>query len=138
VWTWNGPQIDRLTLIGGVPEGKAIVFQEKSAGRQVPPVRADMSAQDLASMLEVSYRLNGVSVFTFLSIEPANFLGGSGVRLRYDYASGIGIAKKGVCVMRIVDRRLFAMKLEGVASHIDTIAPGFDRLVASARLTGAR
>jgi beta-barrel assembly-enhancing protease len=134
VWTWSGEQIDRITLIGGLPAGKPILFQEKSADQRVPVFRADMTAQDLMSMLEVSYRVNGVTVFNFESIEPVDFVGGPGVRLRYYYASGIGITKRGSCVMRVVDQKLYAMKLEGVAKHFDAVAPEFDRLVASAQL----
>lgn len=135
VWTWNGPQVDRLTLLPGLPDGKAMVSQESTADQQVPVFRADMTAQDLASMIEVSYRVNGVTVFDFEAIEPVEFLGGAGVRLRYEYASGIGIAKRGRCVMRVVGRRLYVMKLESVANHFDAVAPEFDQLVASARLS---
>jgi hypothetical protein len=134
VWTWNGPQIDRITLIGGVPDGKAIVFQKTNADQQVPVFRADMTPHDLASMVEVSYRINGVTVFNVETVKPVDFVGGPGVELRYDYASGIGIAKRGRCVMRVVDRKLYAMKLEGVAKHFDAVALEFDRVVASARL----
>ena len=87
-----------------------------------------------ASMLEVSYRVNGVTVFHFASIEPVGFLGGSGVRMRYDYVSGIGITKKGDCVMRVIDRKLYAMKLESLADrYYDSVAPEFERLVTSLR-----
>ena len=135
VWTWNGPQLDRITLIGGLPDGKDIVFRESNSEQQVPAFRADMTAQDLMSMIEVSYRVNGVTVFDFESVEPVDFLGGPGVRLRYNYTSGIGIAKRGNCVMRVVDRKLYAMKLESVAGqYFDTVDPEFDQLIASAQL----
>jgi predicted Zn-dependent protease len=136
VWTWNGPQLDRTALLGGLPDGKAIVAQETKANQQVPVFRADMTVQDLMSMVEVSYRIHGVTVFDFESVEPVDFLGGTGVRLRYHYTSGIGIAKKGNCVMRVIERKLYAMKLESVAGHFfDTVDPEFDRLVGSAKLT---
>ena len=135
VWTWNGPQIDRMTLVGGLPDGKTIIFQEHTADHQVPVFRADMTAQDLTSMLEVSYRIKGVTVFNIESVEPVDFLGGTGVKLRYNYASGIVIPKRGSCVMRVVDRKLYAMKLEGVANpSFDAVAAQFDQLVVSARL----
>ncbi len=135
VWTWNGPQLDRMALVGGLPDGKAIAFRKKNSDQQVPVFRADMTAQDLMSMVEVSYRVNGVTVFNFESVEPVDFLGGPGVRLRYNYTSGIGIAKRGSCVMRVVDRKLYAMKLESVAGHyFDTVDPEFDQLIASAQL----
>jgi Zn-dependent protease with chaperone function len=135
VWTWNGPQLDRIALVGGLPDGKAIIFREANSDQKVPVFRADMAALDLMSMVEVSYRVNGVTVFHFESVEPVDFLGGSGVRLRYNYTSGIGIAKRGSCVMRVVDKKLYAMKLESVAGrYFDTVDPEFDQLIASARL----
>jgi Zn-dependent protease with chaperone function len=135
VWTWNGPQLDRTTLVDGLPDGKAIVFQKKDADQQPPVFRADMTAQDLASMIEVSYRVNGVTVFNFESVEPVDFLGGPGIRLRYHYASGIGFAKWGSCVMRVVGQKLYAMKLEGIANEsFEAVILQFDQLVASARL----
>jgi predicted Zn-dependent protease len=139
VWTWTGPQIDRMAVLDGLREGKAIVLQQQSADQQVPLFRADMTAQDLTSMLEVSYRINGVTVFNIESIEPVDFLGGSGVRMRYNYASGIVVPKRGSCVMRIVQRKLYAMKLEGVANQsFDAVAAQFDALVATARLRDQR
>jgi beta-barrel assembly-enhancing protease len=135
VWTWNGPQIDRVTLVSGMPEGKAIVSQQTNAYGQVPVFRDDMTTQDLMSMVEVSYRVNGVTVFNFESVEPFDFLGGRGVRLRYNYVSGIAFRKEGSCVMRIVDGKLYAMKLESLAGRsFDTVAPEFDRLIDSAEL----
>jgi len=138
MWTRNGPQVDRMTSLRGLADGQAIVFQEKSADQQVPVFRADMTAQDLASMLEVSYRLNGVTGFNIESLEPVEFLGGPGIRMRYSYSSGIVIAKRGSCVMRVVDKKLYAMKLEGVASHFDMAASEFDQMVASAQLARTR
>jgi hypothetical protein len=135
VWTWNGPQIDRMALLGGLPDGKAIDLQDQTADQQVPVFRADMTALDLASMLEVSYRLKGVSMFKVESVEPVDFLGGPGVNLRYTYASGIVFPKRGRCLMRIVGQKLYAMKLEGVANEsFDAVATQLDQLVASARL----
>jgi hypothetical protein len=135
VWTWSGPQLDRMTLVRGLPDGKNINSQEANSNQRVPAFRADMTAQDLASMVEVSYRINGVTVFEFESVEPVDFLGGAGIRLRYDYTSGIGIAKRGDCVMRIVDGKLYAMKLESVAGHsFGTVGREFDQLIDSARL----
>jgi Zn-dependent protease with chaperone function len=135
VWTWSGPQIDRTTLIGGLPEGKSILSRQKNADRQVPVFRADMTAHDLASMVEVSYRVNGVTVFVIESVEPVDFVGGPGVGMRYHYASGLGISKRGRCVMRVVGRKLYAMRLESVANRdFEAVASWFELLVASAKL----
>ena len=135
VWTWNGAQLDRLSLLDGLPEGKTIVIQKPTDDQQVPVFHGHMTAQDLSSMLEVAYRRNGVTVFDIESVDPVSFLDGPGVRLRYRYASGIVIPKRGNCVMRVVGRKLYALKLEGVANpSFDAVAAEFDRLVAGAKL----
>lgn len=135
MWTRNGSQLDRIALLDGLPEGKSLAFQKVSADQQVPVFRADMTALDLVSMLEVSYRIHGVTAFHFESVEPVDFLGGPGIRLSYRYASGIGFTKRGSCVLRVVAKKLYAMRLEGVAGQsFDAVAPEFDQLAASAQL----
>jgi tetratricopeptide (TPR) repeat protein len=135
VWTRSGPQIDRMALIDGLPDGKTIIFRKLSDDDPAPVFRAGMTAEDLISMLEVSYRLNGVTVFDVESVEPVSFLDGPGIELRYQYSSGIIFPKRGRCVMRVIDHKLYVMKLEGIANQtFDAVAEEFDRLVASARL----
>lgn len=137
LWTRNGAQLDRLSLVDGLPDGRSILAQKPGVDQQVPAFRADMSAHDLATMVESSYRINGVAVFDLRSVEPVHFLGGAGIEMRYDYSSGIGIAKKGRCVMRVVGGKFYAMRLDGVASDDFAAVDGeFDGLVAGARLTG--
>jgi predicted Zn-dependent protease len=134
-WTWNGPQTDRVAWLDGLPDGRRITVRARPADTRVPVFRADMTTHDLTSMLEVSYRLKGVSVFNVESVETIEFLGGTGIQLRYNYASGIVFPKRGSCVMRVVGDRLYAMKLEVVANpSFDAVAAEFDRLIADARL----
>jgi hypothetical protein len=65
----------------------------------------------------------------------ADFLGDKGIRVHYQYAPNDGMSRKGVCVARVVDKKLYAIKLEGVSSHyFDAALPEFDQMVASARL----
>lgn len=135
VWSRSGPQIDRMAVIDGLPDGKAMLLQNQSDDNQVPVFHADMTALDLVSMLEVSYRVRGVTVFNIESVEPVLFLGGRGVKLEYSYASGIVIPKKGRCVLRIAGRKLYAMKLDSVANTaFHAVAAEFDQLVYNAQL----
>lgn len=134
-WTHNGPLLDSLAFIGGLPEGQALIKQTKKDEKRVPLFRADMSPQDLASMVEASYRIQGVTVFNTESVDPVDFLGGKGVRVRYNYAPTDGMTKKGSAVLRVVDKKLYAMKLEGVSSHYyEAAVPEFDLLVSTATL----
>ena len=138
-WTRNGPLLETIAFVGGLPEGKTLRKQKKKSDRQVPLFRADMTPQDLVSMVEASYRTRGVTVFDVESVEPVDFIGGKGLNVRFKYAPNNGISKKGSCVMRVVDRKLYVMKLEGVSSHyFDAAVPEFERMVASARLEKSR
>jgi hypothetical protein len=136
VWTKNGPMLDSVSFVAGVPDGTTIIVQRnKKETRRVPPFRADMTPQDLVSMMETSYRVRGVTVFEVESVDPVQFLGGQGLRMSFRYAPNETISKKGVCVMRVIDQKLYAMTLEGVTSHYFKAAgPEFDSLLASAAL----
>ena len=81
------------------------------------------------------YRVRGITVFEIESVDPVDFLGGKGLKVQYKYAPNDGIAKRGVCVARVVDDKLYAIKLEGVQSHyFGASIPEFNQLVESARL----
>jgi hypothetical protein len=134
-WTQNGPLLETVVFITGLPDGKSLVKQRKKDDAQVAVFRSDMTPNDLVSMIETSYRVGGITVFAVDSVDPAPFLGGTGLRMRYHYAPGDGIGKKGSAVLRVVDKKLYVMKLEGVTSHYyDAALPEFEQLVASARL----
>jgi hypothetical protein len=135
VWTRNGPLLETVAFIGALPEGQAVIVQGKKEEKRVPLFRADMSPQDLASMVEASYRVRGVTVFNTESVDPVDFLGGKGLHVRYTYAPNDGISKKGSAVLRVIDKKLYVMKLEGVSSHYyDVAVPEFELLVATAEL----
>ena len=134
-WTLNGPLLDAVAFVGGLPDGKVVAHAKKERRSAVPLFHADMTPQDLVSMMEASYRVRGITVFDIQSVDPADFLGDKGSRVHYQYAPNDGISRKGVCVARVVDKKLYAIKLEGVSSHyFDAALPEFDQMVASARL----
>jgi hypothetical protein len=55
------------------PMAKPSSFRRESRDQRIPVFRADMTAQDLTSMVEVSYRVNGVTVFNLESVERSIF-----------------------------------------------------------------
>ena len=134
-WTHNGPMLDSIAFIGGLPEGETLLKQDKKAEKRVPLFRADMTPQDLASMVEASYRVHGITVFNVQSVDTVQFLGGTGIKVQFNYAPSNGISKNGTAVLRVVDKKLYVMKLEGVSSHYyEAAVPEFTQLVASASL----
>jgi hypothetical protein len=134
-WTANGPLLDTVVFVSGLPAGESLLRQRRKDDAQAPAFRADMTPDDLVSMIESSYRVGGVTVFHIDQVDTTPFLGGTGIRMRYHYAPGEGIGRKGSCVLRVVDEKLYLVKLEGVASHyFDQALPEFDQMVASAAL----
>jgi hypothetical protein len=135
-WTRNGPLLDSIAFVDGLPDGKTLLVQQKKADQQVPAFRADMNPNDLVSMVESYYRIGaGATVFEVTSVQPTPFLGAQGVRLDFTYVAGDDVPRKGRCVMKIAGQKLYVMKLEGVASHyFDAVAPEFESMTASAVL----
>jgi hypothetical protein len=134
-WTLNGPLLDTVAFVGGVPDGKALVRQNRKVGAQVPTFRSDMSPDDLVSMIEGSYRVGGVSAFETGEVVPVKFLGTNAIRMDFSYVPGDKLPRKGRCVMGVVDNKLYLMKLEGAASHyFDAAIPQFESMLSSATL----
>ena len=135
-WTRNGPLLDSIGFIGGLPDGQAITRQRRKDDQKVPVFRADMTPQDLVSMVESYYRIKAnASVFETMGVEPVTFLGKPGLRFNYSYVGGDEVKRKGRTVASIVDGKLYLMALDGTALHyFDAAAPDFDAMVAGATL----
>lgn len=135
-WTLNGPLLDGLTFIGGLESGKRIVVQRRKADRKVPNFRADMSPQDIASMIESLYRIRaGASEFAITSLQPRDFLGHRGFQFDYDYLGGDEVTRRGRAVGAVIGGRFYLALFDATRMHYwDAGLPEFERIVASARL----
>jgi hypothetical protein len=134
-WTQNGPLLETIAFVSGMPDGRSLIKHRKKDDAQVTVFRADMTPSDLVSMVESAYRVGGITVFAVDSVDPAPFLGGTGLKMNYHFSPGDGIGKRGTAVLRVIDSKLYLMKLEGVSSHYyEAAQPEFDQLVASATL----
>jgi hypothetical protein len=134
-WTKNGPLLDTIAFVGGLPDGKALAQQKKKDDQQVPTFRENMSPDDLVSMVEGSYRVGGVRIFNVLGVEPVPFLGQTGLKMDFSYVTGDNLVRSGRCVLGVVGKQLYLLKLEGAADHYFTAAlPEFDAMLASAAL----
>ena len=61
-WTLNGPYLDGISFVTGLKDGKALVRQRSRDDRQVPKFRSDMTAPEIAAMLESLFRVRGGAV----------------------------------------------------------------------------
>lgn len=133
-WTENGPMLDSIGFIGGLPDGQAIAKQRVKDDRQVPVFHTDMSPQDLVSMLESYYRIKaGATTFETKGIQPATFVGKPGLRFDYAYVGADNVKRRGRAVIAIADTKLYMMTLDAAELHYFAAAlPEFEAMAAAA------
>ncbi|MEO7635028.1 MAG: hypothetical protein ABIS38_05220 [Sphingomicrobium sp.] len=136
-WTLNGPILDSMSFVTGLKSGRYLVRQRKSADQQVPKFRDDMTAPEIAAMIESLYRVRGGTVeFKTLGLQPRPFLGaGNGFQLDYEHLDSDELWRKGRVVGAVINGRLYLVLLDAARSHYyDTTAPDFEAVVSSAQL----
>jgi len=134
-WTLNGPYLDSVSFIAGLPHDKRLIRQEHKADRQVPKFRSDMTAPEVAALLETLFRVEGGSVdFRTLALAPRPFLGSPGFQYDYEHLDGDEVWRKGRAVGAVIDGKLYLMMVDGARSHyFANVLPDFEAMVASAR-----
>lgn len=135
-WTLNGPLLDDLTFISGLPDNKYLIHTDTHASQQVPRFHSDMTAPEIQAMLESAYRVRGGAVdFRTLSLAPRQFLGYPGFQFDYEHLDGDEVWRKGRAVGAVINGRLYLIMLDAVRAHYFPDAePDMEAMVASARL----
>ena len=134
-WTLNGPLLDGISFVSGMPSGRYIVRQSTRDERQVPKFRSDMTAFEIAAMLESAYRVRGGAVdFKTLSLTPRPFLGGNGFQLDFEHLDTDELWRRGRAVGAVIDGKLYLILYDAARSHYYPNAiSDFEAIVASAR-----
>ena len=134
-WTQNGPYLDTVSFVTGMKDGKAIVRQRSRDDRQVPKFRSNMTAPEIAAMIETFFRVRGGTVdFQTTGLVPRPFLGTGGFQYDYEHLDGDEVRRRGRAVGAVIDGRLYLILLDATKSHyFDASLPDFEALVRSAR-----
>ncbi|MDQ3245458.1 MAG: hypothetical protein M3Q52_00940 [Pseudomonadota bacterium] len=134
-WTLNGPILDGMTFVSGLPSGKYLVRQSRRDERQVPIFRSNMLAPEIASMLESAYRVRGGAVeFRTLGLTPRPFLGANGFQYDFEHLDSDELWRKGRAVGAVIDGRLYLILFDAARSHYYANAIGdFEAIATSAR-----
>ncbi len=137
-WTQNGPYLDTISFVTGMKDGKAVVRQRNRDDRQVPRFRSNMTAPEIAAMIESLFRVRGGTVeFKTTSLAPRPFLGANGFQHDFDHLDSDEVRRRGRAVGAVIDGRLYLILLDATRSHYDGAAlPDFEALVRSARRVG--
>ena len=135
-WTLNGPYLDGITFVSGMPGGEYLVRQRKSDDRQVPKFRADMTAPEIAAMLESAYRVRGGAVeFKTLSLEPRQFMGYPGFQFDFEHLDSDELWRRGRAVGAVINGRLYLLLYDATRSHYYASAlPDFETMANNARI----
>jgi hypothetical protein len=135
-WTLNGPLLDDLTFVSGLPNTKRLIQTDSRDAQQVPKFHSDMTAPEIAAMIESAYRVRGGAVdFRTLSLAPRQFIGQPGFQLDYEHLDGDELWRKGRVVGAVIGGRLYMVMLDAARSHyFPDELKDFEAMVASARL----
>ncbi|NUT00406.1 MAG: hypothetical protein HOP96_05475 [Sphingomonas sp.] len=135
-WTLNGPYLDGITFVTALPSGQYLVRQRKSDERQVPKFRSDMTAPEIAAMLETAFRVRGGAVdFKTLSLQPRQFVGYPGFQFDFEHLDNDELWRKGRAVGAVVNGRLYLMLFDATRSHYYANAlPDFEVMANGARI----
>jgi hypothetical protein len=137
-WTLNGPYLDGITFVSGLPHNHYLVRQRKTDDRQVPKFRSNMTAPEITSILESAFRVRGGAIeFRTLGLQPRQFLGHPGFQFDFEHLDGDELWRKGRAVGAVIDGRLYLMLYDATRSHYYANAlPDFEVMATGARLRG--
>jgi hypothetical protein len=136
-WTLNGPLLDGISFVTGLRGGRTLVRQSRRDDRQVPKFRSNMTAPEVASMLESLFRVRGGTVdFRTLGLAPRTFLGQPGYQFDFEHLDSDEVWRRGRAVGASVNGRLYLILYDAVRSHYYAAAlPDFEAITTSARVT---
>jgi len=107
-WTLNGPYLDTASFVTDLKDKKALIRQNRRDDRQVPVFRSDMTAPEIAAMVESLYRIRGGAVdFRTTSLSPRQFMGYAGFQQDYEHLDSDEVRRRGRVVGAVIGGRLF-------------------------------
>jgi hypothetical protein len=135
-WTLNGPYLDGITFVSGLPSGEYLVRQRRSDTQQVPKFRRDMTAPEVTAMLESAFRVRGGAIdFRTLNLQPRQFLGYPGFQFDFEHLDGDELWRKGRAVGAVINGRLYLILYDAARSHYYANGlPDFETMASDARL----
>lgn len=134
-WTQNGPYLDGISFVTGLKDGKALVYQRRRDDRQVPKFRSNMTAPEIAAMIESLFRVRAGAVeFKTVALTPRPFMGTNGFQFDYEHLDSDEVRRKGRAVAAVINGRLYMILFDAARSHYyNALLPDFEALVNSAR-----
>ena len=135
-WTLNGPLLDTVSFVTGLKNSKAIIRQRQTEERKVPIFRSDMTAPEIAAMLETLFRARlGAADFKTLGLSPRTFMGVPGFQFDYEHLDSDELWRKGRTVGAVHGDRLYLIVFDAARSHYyNAELADVEAIINSARL----
>lgn len=135
-WTLNGPYLDGISFVTDLKGGDALVRQRSRDDRQVPKFRSNMTAPEVASMVESLFRIRGGAIdFKTTALVPRTFMGYPGFQHDFEHLDSDEVRRKGRTVGAVINGRLYMILFDAARSHYYPAAIGdAEAIVNSARL----
>lgn len=110
LWTRDGPLLDSLTLLPGIPDG-GYLFVSPSKSPIYPAYRAGMLPNEIAELLESSLaRLNGPEVLVSSSgLRPYPVAGMQGLLVDLQLTGADGPSRRGRAMAFVQNRELYVL-----------------------------
>jgi len=134
-WTLNGPYLDSISFVTGLKNGRYIIRQNKRDAQLVPKFESDMTAPEIAAMLESFYRVKAGTIdLKTTSLQPRQLMGYPGFQWDFDHLDQDEVWRRGRVVGAVIGGRLYLVLLDGTRMHYFADAlPDFEAVVNSAR-----
>ena len=102
----------------------------------MPKFRSDMTAPEVAAMLETAFRVRGGAVdFRTLGLQPRQFLGYPGFQFDFEHLDNDELWRKGRAVGAVVEGRLYLILFDATRSHYyGNALPDFEVMANNARI----
>jgi hypothetical protein len=132
-WTVDGPALEALRFLRGLPDGDPLI--RPPGGEKRPVFRKGMTPTEIAELVADSLAAVGAQKVRVLNLHPAPFGGVPGFRFDLDYSTQTGLAKKGTAAGAVVRDRLYLILYTGMAEHYyDKHRAAVERVIESVRM----
>jgi len=143
VWTLDGPSLNTLLFLTGVPNGEPLFTRAagaaQAAQQEKPAVfRSTMNPVEIQELLEATAaRFFGTTIAAGRNLKPVPIANGQGFRFETRLIGRDEVERDGVFVGTIRNGKLYGAWFQGAKLHyFKRYLPEFDRMVASVQLVG--
>jgi hypothetical protein len=134
-WTVDGPQLQRLVFLKGIPDGKPLIGFTEGEGECALCFHSSMTSVEIMELFLANLTRTGAHGLKAYDLRPSSFGAIEGFRFEFQYATRQGLKYKGLIAGAQKDQKLFAFMYVGTALyHFDKHRLEIERMLASLTL----